>query len=107
MVCGSDTANSKYACIWCTCPKEDRYDTSKEWSITDEKKGSTDYSRTSDNGPSEKRTTSLQRTHSLLRNETTIVIVLKQPLRNGRFLIPDSGQELYVHTPNQYKIASK
>ena len=53
------------------------------------------YSRTSDNGPSEKRTTSLQRTHSLLRNEITIVIVLKQPPRNGRFSIPDSGQELH------------
>ena len=53
------------------------------------------YSRTSDNGPSEKRTTSLQRTHSLLRTEITIVIVLKQPPRNGRFSIPDSGQELH------------
>ena len=61
------------------------------------------YSRTSDNGPSEKRTTSLQRTHSLLRNEITIVIVLKQPPRNGRFSIPDSGQELHsqLHFPIQ------
>ena len=47
------------------------------------------------NGPSEKRTTSLKRTHSLLRNEITIVIVLKQPPRNGRFSIPDSGQDLH------------
>ena len=39
MVCGIDSANSKYACIWCICPKEDRYDTTKEWSITDVKKG--------------------------------------------------------------------
>ena len=39
MVCGIDSANSKYACIWCTCPKEDRHDTTKEWSITDVKKG--------------------------------------------------------------------
>ena len=39
MVCGIDSANSKYACIWCICPKDVRYDTTKEWSITDEKKG--------------------------------------------------------------------
>ena len=39
MVCGIDSANSKYACIWCTCPKDDRYDTTKEWSIMDVKKG--------------------------------------------------------------------
>ena len=51
------------------------------------------YSRTSDNGPSEKRTSSLQRTHSVLRIEITIVVILKQPPRSGRFLIPDSGQD--------------
>ena len=51
------------------------------------------YSRTSDNRPSEKRKTSLQ-THSVLRIEITIVITLKQPPRSGRFLIPDSGQDL-------------
>ena len=51
------------------------------------------YSRTSDNGPSEKRTTSLQQTHSVLRIEITIVITLKQPPRSGCFLIPDSGQD--------------
>jgi len=22
LICGLDAANSKYACIWCTCPKE-------------------------------------------------------------------------------------
>ena len=62
------------------------------------------YSRTSDNGPSEKRTTSLQRTHSLLRNEITIVIVLKQPPRNGRFSIPDSGQELHYGGRERFAI---
>ena len=51
------------------------------------------YSRTSDNGPYEKRTTSLQRTYSVLRIEITIVVILKQPPRSGRFLIPDSGQD--------------
>lgn len=39
MACGIDSANSKYACIWCTCPKEDRQKFNKQWSITDEKKG--------------------------------------------------------------------
>ena len=59
------------------------------------------YSRTSDNGPSEKRTTSLQRTHSVLRIEITIVVILKQPPRSSADKI---------QTPNgtfQYKIASK
>ena len=50
-------------------------------------------SRTSVNGPSEKRTTSLQRTQSVLRIEITIVVILKQPPRSGRFWIPDSGQD--------------
>ena len=50
------------------------------------------YSRASDNGPSEKRTTSLQRTSSVLRIEISIVVILKQPPRSGRFSIPDSGQ---------------
>ena len=39
LICGLDAANSKYACIWCTCPKEKRYLVDNEWSITDEKKG--------------------------------------------------------------------
>ena len=51
------------------------------------------YSRTSVNRPSEKRTTSLQRTQSVLRIEITIVVILKQPPRSGRFWIPDSGQD--------------
>ena len=56
-------------------------------------KETTGYSRTSDNGPSEKWTTFLQRTHSVLRIEITVVVILKQPPRSGRFLIPDSGQD--------------
>ncbi|MCG8627032.1 MAG: hypothetical protein MJE68_34160, partial [Proteobacteria bacterium] len=39
MACGLDAANSKYACIWCTCYKDDRYKVDKEWSITDVEKG--------------------------------------------------------------------
>ena len=41
---------------------------------------------------SEKRTTSLQRTLSVLRIEFTIRVILKQPPRSGRFSIPDSRQ---------------
>ena len=51
------------------------------------------YSQTSDNGHSEKRKISLQRTSSVLRIEITIVVILKQPPRSGRFSIPDSGQD--------------
>jgi len=39
MACGIDSANSTQACVWCTCPKEDRYRVDQEWSITDEKEG--------------------------------------------------------------------
>ena len=39
MACGIDAANSKYACIWCTCSKDDRHKVDKEWSITDVEKG--------------------------------------------------------------------
>ena len=51
------------------------------------------YSRTSDNGPSEKRTTALQQTSVVLRIVFSIVVILTQPPRSGRFLIPDSGQD--------------
>ena len=37
-VCGLEAASSTYACIWCTCAKEDRH-TDKEWSISDTSKG--------------------------------------------------------------------
>ncbi len=32
---GIDSACSKFACIWCKCPTEERWDYSKVWSITD------------------------------------------------------------------------
>ena len=31
MVTGIDSANCKYACIWCKCPKESRWITDKTW----------------------------------------------------------------------------
>ena len=43
------------------------------------------YSPTSHNGPSEKRTTSLQRTPAVLRIDITIVFIHTQPPRSGRF----------------------
>ena len=39
IVCGLDSATSQYSCIWCKCPKSERWDMSCEWSITDSKKG--------------------------------------------------------------------
>ena len=36
---GIGAANSKYACIWCKCPSEDRHDITKKWSINDVKEG--------------------------------------------------------------------
>ena len=50
------------------------------------------YSGTSHNGPSERRTTSVQRTKSVARIEITTAIIHSQPPRNGLFSIPDSGQ---------------
>ena len=78
-------------CVTVTCIRQLRKQ-SWMWSYG-EKIALESYSQTSDNGPSKKRTTSLQRTHSVLRIEITIVVILKQPPRSGRFLIPDSGQD--------------
>ena len=30
MVCGIDAANCEHACIWCKCPKSERWDMSQE-----------------------------------------------------------------------------
>ena len=32
---GIDSAMSNYSRIWCKCPKFDRYDMAKKWSISD------------------------------------------------------------------------
>ena len=34
-VCGLGAANQDYACIWCKCPRLQRWDTNKQWSMTD------------------------------------------------------------------------
>ena len=34
-VCGLGAANQDYACIWCKCPRKDRFVCSKKWSLTD------------------------------------------------------------------------
>ena len=36
---GIGAANSKYACVWCKCPAEDRHDIKKNWSINEAEKG--------------------------------------------------------------------
>ena len=33
-ICGLDSATSRYSCIWCKCPKEQRWDMGKNWSIS-------------------------------------------------------------------------
>ena len=35
LICGLVRANEDYACVWCKCPKQQRWDTSKKWSIND------------------------------------------------------------------------
>ena len=37
--CGIESASCDHACIWCKCPKADRHDMTKEWSIFDVEKG--------------------------------------------------------------------
>ena len=34
LVCGLGKGNQDYACIWCKCPRMQRWDISKQWSIT-------------------------------------------------------------------------
>ena len=34
LVCGIGRANEDYACIWCKCPKAQRWNTNKQWNIT-------------------------------------------------------------------------
>ena len=34
-VCGIGGANANYACIWCTCPKIERHNMEKSWSVLD------------------------------------------------------------------------
>ena len=36
---GIEAANSRFACVWCKCPSEDRFDVTKEWSVRDIDKG--------------------------------------------------------------------
>ena len=38
-ICGIESASAEYSCIWCKCPKSQRYNTDLEWSITDPSKG--------------------------------------------------------------------
>ena len=39
LVTGIDSATSRYACIWCKCPMDQRGNIDKKWSITDPKLG--------------------------------------------------------------------
>ena len=39
LVTGIDAANSRYACLWCKCPEEERHRMDLEWSLVDIVKG--------------------------------------------------------------------
>ena len=39
LVCGLESATSQYACIWCKCPKDKRWDMGLVWSLDDPEKG--------------------------------------------------------------------
>ena len=41
-VCGLGAANQNFACIWCKCPRHERFDIRKKWSITDKSLGARD-----------------------------------------------------------------
>ena len=41
-VCGLGAANQNFACIWCKCPRHERFDISKKWSLTDRSLGARD-----------------------------------------------------------------
>ena len=41
-VCGLGAANQNFSCIWCKCPRNERFDISKKWSITDNSLGARD-----------------------------------------------------------------
>ena len=39
IICGIESATSKYSCVWCKCPSSERFDMSKEWSFLNEENG--------------------------------------------------------------------
>ena len=41
-VCGLGATNQNFSCIWCKCPRNERFDISKKWSITDKSLGARD-----------------------------------------------------------------
>ena len=38
-ITGIDSATSQYSCIWCKCPREERYNPEKVWSLSDQSQG--------------------------------------------------------------------
>lgn len=53
-VCGINSANDNYACIWCKCAHLDRCDTTKHWSILDPDKGARTVDETEKHARSKK-----------------------------------------------------
>ena len=61
--------------------------------------GSTVYSKTSNNGPSEKRTTSVQRTTHLPPIDFTIELIHFEPPRSGHLSTPNNGHRSVPNVP--------
>ena len=53
-VCGIGAANADSACIWCKCPKLQRHDMSKVWSIVDPELEARTLKEIEDNSKSKK-----------------------------------------------------
>lgn len=53
-VCGLGAANQDYACIWCKCPRNERFDCSKKWSLTDRSLGARSCEEITANAKSKK-----------------------------------------------------
>ena len=82
--------------------------------LLEEEREKTDYySKTSNNGPSEKRTTSLQRTAHLPPIDFTIELIHFEPPRSGHLSTPNTSQLRTTDTDQaptylgQYKITSE
>ena len=57
------------------------------------------YSKTSNNGPSEKRTTSVQRTTHLSPIDFTIELIHLEPPRSGHLSTPNNGHRSVPNVP--------
>lgn len=55
LVCGLDAANSEHACVWCKCPKEERHNMDKTWSMTNVELGARTIGEVAENAKRPKK----------------------------------------------------